>query len=401
MKRSLTFQYSVHQIAYWGAAAGVMSFATAFLLEKGFPAGQVGTLMACGSILSCITQPLLASLADRSRTSALKRFLILLSGTCTMCFGLLLLPGLPAGLFAMLYLCGVWFFDAMLPLMNSVCVYYTRMGWHLNFGVARGIGSLSYSLAALALGYIIQSLGSDWMIRVVLILLPLCIAVVLTYPKALEEAPTGEKEKSVPVQAPCSPVEFLFRYRWYCCSLIGILLLGMFHAMTENYLIAIMERLGGGSSHVGVALFIATAAEAVILMFLDPIRKRISDHWLLRIAGFSFLIKSVLFLTAPNIPFIYAAQLLQMTSYAFLSPIQVYYANEKVAPQDMVKGQAFITASYTLGCATGNFAGGQLMQHFGILAILISGVAIAAAGTLVLLLTLERKDEWLAQHTVS
>ena len=131
------------------------------------------------------------------------------------------------------------------------------------------------------------------------------------------------------------------------------------------------------------------------------LRRKISDHWLLRIAGFSFFVKSVLFLAAPNIPFIYAAQLLQMTSYAFLSPVQVYYANEKVAPQDMVKGQAFITASYTLGCATGNFTGGQLMQHFGILAILISGVVIAAAGTLVLLLTLERKDAWLTQYTVS
>ena len=54
-----------------------------------------------------------------------------------------------------------------------------------------------------------------------------------------------------------------------------------------------------------------------------------------------------------------------------------------------------------LGCATGNFAGGQLMQYFGILAILISGVVIAAAGTLVLLLTLERKDAWLIQHTAS
>ena len=88
-----------------------------------------------------------------------------------------------------------------------------------------------------------------------------------------------------------------------------------------------------------------------------------------------------------------------MTSYAFLSPIQVYYANEKVAPQDMVKGQAFITASYTLGCATGNFIGGQLMQHFGISAILTSGVAMAAAGTLVLLLTVERKDRWMTANT--
>lgn len=80
------------------------------------------------------------------------------------------------------------------------------------------------------------------------------------------------------------------------------------------------------------------------------------------------------------------------TSYGFLSPVQVYYANEKVAPGDMVKGQAFITSSYTLGCAMGNLTGGQLMERVGVSGLLAAGVVIAALGTLVLLLTVERKD---------
>ena len=36
MKKNLTLRYTVQQCAYWAAAAGVVSFATAFLLEKGF-----------------------------------------------------------------------------------------------------------------------------------------------------------------------------------------------------------------------------------------------------------------------------------------------------------------------------------------------------------------------------
>ena len=87
-----------------------------------------------------------------------------------------------------------------------------------------------------------------------------------------------------------------------------------------------------------------------------------------------------------------------MTSYAFLSPVQVYYASEKVSPADMVKGQAFITASYTLGCAMGNLMGGLLMEHFGIVSILVAGVVIAALGTLVLLLTVDRQDAYRLAH---
>ena len=397
MKSNLTMRYSLHQFAYWAASAGIISFATTFLLEKGFPSSRVGLLMACASLLSGVTQPNLAAVADRAKKCILSPLIILLTASCTLCFSMLLLDGLPAGGVALLYLCGVWSFDAMIPLLNSLHIHYSEQGYHINYGLARGVGSLSYSLSALALGYVIQSLGPNWMVRAILLLLPLCILITLSYPRTDKN---GSVEQA---QVQCSGDvsslgDFFRRYRWYCLSLVGVLLLAMFHAMTENYLIAIMGRLGGDSRHVGVALFVATVTESGVLVFFDRIRLKISDHWLLRYAAFSFLLKSVLLLIAPSIPFIYAVQLLQMTSYAFLSPVQVYYASEKVAPADMVKGQAFITASYTLGCAMGNLTGGLLMEHFGIVSILVAGVVIAALGTLVLLLTVDRQDAYRLTH---
>lgn len=395
MKKNLTLRYCVHQFAYWAASAGIITFATTFLLAKGFPASRVGILLACGSILSCLTQPFLASRADRSEKCILVPLIIVLTAISTCCFALLLLDFLPGTLFGLLYLMGVWSFDAMIPLLNSISVYYNERGHTINYGLGRGIGSFAYSLAALALGYVIKSLGPNWMILTILVLLPVCILVTLGYPNlaaAVRSAPSAAQE--LPIQQPCSVGVFFRRYRWYCASLLGVLLLAMFHAMTENYLIAILGRLGGDSSHVGIALFIATVVEAPILFFFSRIRTRISDHWLLRYAAFSFLLKSVLFLVAPSITSIYIIQLIQTTSYGFLSPVQVYYAEEKVCPADMVKGQAFITASYTLGCAMGNFTGGQLLERFGVVSILLAGVVIATLGTLVILLTVERTDSY-------
>lgn len=397
MKSNLTFRYSLHQFAYWAASAGIISFATTFLLEKGFPSSRVGLLMACASLLSGVTQPTLAAVADRAKRCILSPLIIALTSICALCFALLLLDGLPAGAFALLYLCGVWSFDAMIPLLNSLHVHYTGQGYRINYGLSRAVGSLSYSLSALALGYVIQSLGPNWMVRAILLLLPICILITLSYPKGRNKA-IDEPARPSRSEEVSSLGEFFCRYRWYCISLLGVLLLAMFHAMTENYLIAIMGRLGGDSRHVGVALFVATVTESGVLVFFDQIRRRISDHWLLRYAAFSFLLKSVLLLIAPSIPFIYAVQLLQMTSYTFLSPVQVYYASEKVAPADMVKGQAFITASYTLGCAMGNLTGGVLMESFGVVAILVAGVVIAALGTVVLLLTVDRQDTYRLTH---
>ena len=49
----MTIQYTVHQVTYWAAAAGVVSFATAFLLGKGFAPATVGAMLAAGNLLSC------------------------------------------------------------------------------------------------------------------------------------------------------------------------------------------------------------------------------------------------------------------------------------------------------------------------------------------------------------
>ena len=356
MKKTLTMRYTLQQMAYWAAGAGILSFASAYLLEKGFSTAQVGTLLASGNILSCIVQPILADRADRSGAQMINRYVVGLTVLCGAGFMVIQLLPLPQWLFGLLYLMGVFTFDAMMPLLNSVCVAYNQQNYKINYGVGRGIGSFAFSLAALGIGKVIAGMGADWMIWIVLVLLAGNVAVTLGYPR-LDAQELREKQ----VSECCSIPVFFKRYKWYCVSLLGVMLLAMFHAMTENYLIKIMGRLGGDSGSVGVALFIATAIEMPVILWFDTVRKHIPDNRLLKLAGLSFLLKAVLLLIAPSVTSIYLIQLLQATSYSFLSPTQLYYANAKVQQVDMVKGQAFITASYTLCCAIGNFTGGQLL----------------------------------------
>ena len=392
LKKALTFRYTLQQVAYWAAAAGVMSFASAYLLTKGLPASQVGTLLALGSLLSCAVQPLLADRADRFGGNTVKYLVVGLSAASMAFFALLLSGKLSGIIMGTVYLLGIFTFDAMMPLLNSISVSFNSMGRKINYGVGRGIGSLAYSLAALGLGRLMADFGEDWMIWAILAMLAANIIITLGYPSMGSSRGRDEKNSEC-----CSVTVFFSRYRWYCLSLLGVLLLGMFHAMTENYLIKIFDRLGGGSAEVGVALFVATFIEMFVLLFFEKIRKKIPDGSLLKIAGLSFLLKSVLFLVVKSVEGIYLVQLLQATSYSFLAPTQVYYADQKVLKADMVKGQAFITAAYSLGCACGNFAGGQLIEFAGVDAMLIAGIVIAALGTAVFFLTVGKKDKCLGE----
>ena len=387
MKKNLTLRYTCQQCAYWAAAAGVVSFATAFLLEKGFAASHIGILLASGNLLSCAAQPVLASIADRIGGNIVKWFIAGLTAVSMACFTAVMVLPLPRALYGLVYLLGVFAFDAMNPLLNAVSVSYNRSGYQINYGVGRGIGSFAYAVSALVIGKVMAGFGAHWMIWISLFLLAANVAVTLGYPGLTEDSLQKQQRTDC-----CSVPVFFQKYRWYCVSLLGVMLLAMFHAMTENYLIEVVSPLGGDSGTVGIALFVATAIEMVVIVNFDWLRTKVSDTWLLKLAGLSFVLKSVLFLMARNVIAIYGIQLLQATSYSFLSPTQLYYADSKVSPADMVKGQAFITAAYTLGCAIGNFTGGQLLDLFNVRILLWAGVAMAAAGTAVFFLTVDKKD---------
>ena len=384
--KNLTFLYSVTQFTHWAATSGAAAFATTYLLGKGVPSGSVGTLLALAGLLSCMTQPILASFADRAERFVLTKMLIALAVLSCACVGAQLITALPLAVSAVLYMVGIWSSDAMVSLLNALSVACNSAGFPVNYGAARGIGSAATAISSLVIGFIIAKLGTVWMLLFLLFARIASIATLACYPEI-------QKDKGLDAgkQQSCSVLYFFAHYRWYCFSLVGIAFLGMFHAMTENYLIAILGALGGDSSHVGTALFISAMVGSPVIFFFSKIRARIADTNLLKIAALSFLVKAVCFYVAKDITTIYLLQLLQITSFAFLAPTQVYYAKAKVRSADMVKGQSFITAAYALGCAAGNFAGGQLLP-LGVDAILLSGIAMAAVGTVIIFITVTKSD---------
>ena len=328
----------------------------------------------------------MASFADRSKKFILPQMMLALSALCILCFSLQLLPGLPVMAAGILYILGMWASDAIHPLLNALNVACDAAGYPINFGMSRGIGSIASATSALVLGHILARWGSTWMFLFLIFFRVFSMISIAGFPK-LEKQPTapGTPDES------CSILEFFARYKWYCVSILGIGFLGMFHAMTETYLIAVMERLGGDSSNVGTALFISSISGAPVIFFYSFFRKRISNENLLKVSALTFLLKAILFCIAPAIGFVYLLEILQSTSYGFLGPTQVYFAGSRVRPADMVKGQAFVTAAYSLGCSGGNFAGGQLL-NFSVEAMLLAGVAMALTGTLILFLTLHKSD---------
>ena len=120
MGKNFTLRYSVIQFFYSAVYCASGVFATTYLLGKGLSSGLAGTLLALAGLLACLTQPFLASYADRSKKFVLPWLMLALSGLCVLCFGMQLLPDLPLLPAGILYVLGFWCGDAMAPDRKSV-----------------------------------------------------------------------------------------------------------------------------------------------------------------------------------------------------------------------------------------------------------------------------------------
>ena len=102
------------------------------------------------------------------------------------------------------------------------------------------------------------------------------------------------------------------------------------------------------------------------------------------------MLKTLGTLLAPNIPVFYAVQIFQMLGWALIAVSSVYYVNSIMDEQDAIKGQAYMTMTYTLGSVIGALLGGALIDMAGVNMMLVFGTAAAAVGMVIMLAASEK-----------
>lgn len=382
MAKNLTFRYSVYQFLYFAITAGSGGFAASYLLDHGFSAAQAGTVLSLTNILSCLIQPLLGSLLDKAERFILPRLLSFMALAFSLCFVSLLLIGDNQILRGILYVSGGVLMAILPSLSNTLCAFYTKRGYAIDFGIGAGIGSLSYSASSLLIGYLISWYGSDAMILLTALLSLFLMILVLSYPKlSMEKADNGNRENG---SGHHGIFRFLLRYRMFFLMILGTLFLAMCHAMAENYLISLFEILGGSDRNVGIALFIACISAVPFLSFFDRIQEKAGVEKLMRLAGLFYMLKAFFLSKASSVSQVYLIVLLQFCTYGFLFPSLYHFTKKAIPFEDNGKGQTLAMSIYTLGLALGSYAGGSLIQVTDVRTMLLFASAFAFLGSLLI-----------------
>jgi MFS transporter, PPP family, 3-phenylpropionic acid transporter len=377
----LSLQIAGLQGFYWMIFCPIASFASVYLLSKDFSNQKIGWVMAISSVLAIGLQPALGALIDRFEEFSLKGVLCTLSLLCVAFLvgiiflnaGLVWMAVFYVGIVALLY--------TMQPLVSALTFEYINAGLNVSFGVTRASGSICFAVLSTLLGIWVNRYSTAVLPIICLILFAGYILLIISFPKVKRsENQTYHYENSASSTETEDKVGFLRRYDRFIPFLIGAAFLFMFHTVINNYLVQIIRPLGGTDGDLGISLTIAAVAELPAFLGFSFIVSKINTRSLMKIAGFIYALRSVIFLLATTVWMINVGQVFQGLTFAVFIPASVYYINEIMHEKDRVKGQTFVTAMGTLGGFFGNVIGGRLLDTSGVFAMLLFAMVGAVIG---------------------
>ncbi|MBQ7678253.1 MAG: MFS transporter [Butyrivibrio sp.] len=358
-------------------------FAVYFLSGSGIRDSLIGIIVSLSCLLAVLIQQINGRMVDSGKVDGKKLLgaISLLEAVSGFLMFFIKPPFACGLLFAILLSVTL----IMTPLVNTFSFYYKNSGIQVNYGVARGIGSLCFSAISMLLGYLTAHYGIS-AVPLAYGLLGLSLFLITMSMPGLNTKMAGVSE-----QVKKKPLR-LSDYPGFIWMIVGLSLVMLFHNMLMTYFLYVIKRIGGDSGNMGMAVGIAAIVEIPVLFLYTKVKKDRPSAVFLTISGIAFLAKAVLFIFARTIWMIYAIQCLQCLAYGLMAASRVYYVDELMGEEHEATGQAYITATETIGMVLGSAIGGIIMQKSGTETLLTAGAVFCAAGAVLMVISnLRRK----------
>ena len=390
--------------SYWVIYAVVSSFASVFMLAKGYTNSQIGITLAAANVLVVVMQPLIADFVDRSRRLDVMGTTGIMT-VCMMVFtvGMFTFKGGSLGL-CVVFVLLIAFHTVLQPLFNSLAFRLEDAGVAINFGIARSVGSLAYSIFVAVFGTVVEHLGINVMpVASELACLMLLASLLFTahYFKkgkaqsqqgreAVYGRPSEEDAKASEEVEDINLIQFIKRNRMFFIMNLGVLGLFFSNAVLNNYMAQICTGVGGTTEDMGRILGVMAFLEIPAMVFFKQFRNRFSCQLLLKVAAIGFTVKIAICWLANSVVMLYIGQLFQPVSFALFLPGMVYFSDEMMSRGEAVKGQALFTTMITITTIFATLFGGMILDASGPKMLTFISTLATAAGALVIIFAIDR-----------
>ena len=402
-KLKLNSEYAAAFGAYWMIYAIAGSFASVFMLAKGYSNLYIGMTLAAANIVAMGLQPFIADHMDKAKgvtlidTVAWSTLVIMIVGAGYFFF--------KGGTFMLAFvIMTVLAIHALLqPLLNTLAFRLSESGVNVSFGIGRAGGSLGYSLIVAVLGTLVEKMGVMTMPVCVeaacLLLIALLLLTKYSFNRIVRQA---EAEAADGTQSPGAVARrranaeriniraFVKRNKYFFIVNLGLAGLLFSNSVLSTYMAQIAGNVNGTTEQVGRILSLMALAEIPVMIFYDKIHKHFSSRTLIKLASLGFTIKIAVCWLARSVAMLYAAQVFQFIGFALMMPAMVYYINEIMSQGEAVKGQALFTMMLTFSTIAASFAGGWILDAYGAGTLTFVSTIVTAAGAAVVILCVDK-----------
>ena len=372
-----TFKYLLMQMFYWACFCAIFSFANPYLSSKDVPVSTIGTILAIASILSVIIQPYLAKLIDTYEFFTVRSSILLSLIVPVFAIILMIISDNPLILYTSytIALCG---FLNVQTFMYPFIFEYMNRGYKVNFGFARGMGSISYAIASYTLGTLSAKYSLNFLPMYFLVLTILVILMILTF------EPLGKIKKHEEHLPDVSLRDFYNRNKSFFVVLLAIVLIFFTATAFNNFLRNILVSINYSNYEVGICFTLSSLSEFPVMASIPLLHKKFSYYTLFLVSAVGFSLKAIMLVIGAlsgNIYLIYFSQLFQSLGFAIYIPVSLFYITDTFETRDVIKAQAYIGTALTLGSILGNYIGAQICQNISIFALLVISTIISMLGT--------------------
>lgn len=388
MKKKLYIDYILMQLLYFILLGILISYGSYALLKLGYSASITGIIMALGSLLSAILQPIAANISDNSKRFSLFNICVIISASCII-LSIIMLPQKSASLIMTLSFIGISGIATVLePLVNTVPTILNNSGIQLNYGVGRAVGSLGYAFANAVLGI----LTGKYSFRVVFLssLIASVLSLVVNVKANKDFLSIPSKVNKQDNENEITYSQFLKRHKSFLLLMICTTGIYLGFTMSDNMMILVVENAGGNGSDLGMIMAFKACLEVPVIFFYDRLEKLASPEKLLKIAALSFLIKSGLLCLAKSITMVYAVQLFQLTSLSLEIPAMVSYANSIMDKKEAVRGQALFIMGVTIASVISSLISGVISDLFSTTMMLFVAFVVTLISTIFFIIIIDK-----------
>lgn len=354
-----------------------ISFLPVYADGIGISGTHIGIVLASGSLISIVFQPLWGMVSDRTRT--IRKVLLLLLA-CSIVTGVFMFNTSALWSFALFVALMNVFYLPTDPLVESLN-FQTTQREKVSYGSVRMFGAMGYAVTSLLAGYGLQQwgMGSLAWIYAGVGVTALCLAFTIA-----------------DVQSSAKPALFGHLKQFFTQShalsfFLLVLVVAIPHKMNDTFVGLYMEQLGGSVRLTGLSWFVMTLTETVFFALSARLIKPGKERLFMTLAAGMYAVRFLLSGMADHPYELVAVQVLQGVTFVLFYVGAMQYLYAIVPEQWKSTGQTVLTVLFFgVSGIVGSSIGGWVIEAWGGAALYEGMAAFAALGFLLSFVLLKK-----------